>query len=96
MSEQPAIPQLDEITATLDASYAALMEILARLRDPLSETADDRGWTIRHTRSHVAGALLRVPVHSGFVLGGNGTVPLLIHDTYWLRSGRRHRCGRSP
>src|SRR4051794_24578578 len=84
MSEKPAIPQLDEINATLEASYSALTEILARLRDPLSETPDEGGWTVRQARSHVAGAMLRVPVHSGFVLGGDGTVPLLVHDTYWL------------
>ncbi len=68
----------------MDQSYEQLSVLLNVLSDPLSDVPDEGGWTIRQLLSHLAGAYQRVPIHSGFVLGGNGSVPILFDDAYWI------------
>lgn len=84
MSTQPDAITLKTISGALDASYQQISSAISRLSDPLSETPDEGGWTVRQLLSHLIGALHRIPIHVGYFLSGAETIPLLIGDEYWI------------
>ncbi len=84
MSEQSEAITIEAIAGALDQSYAQISSAIAKLSDPLSEVADDGGWTVRQLLSHLIGALHRVPIHVGYFLGGAESLPLLVGDEYWI------------
>lgn len=84
MSEQPEAITIEVIAGALEQSYAQISSALANLSDPLSEVADEGGWTVRQLLSHLIGALHRVPIHTGYFLSGVESLPLVIGDEYWI------------
>lgn len=84
MSDQPQVPTIAQILASLDETHAWLQETVGRLSDPLPDAPDAGGWTVRQLLSHLSGAFVRVPIHASFVTHGDGTIPLEVGDPYWL------------
>lgn len=88
MTEQP-LPTVADLRAACDANYAQVRSALDRLDNPLSETKDEGGWSVKQLLSHLIGAMYRVPIHASFyfVPGSEDVIPdipIEAHNDYWM------------